>query len=206
MRGRMVLRTIRLGGWDPSVLRELLLAALFLAGALAGHLYAGSCQSPRQKQRRQQKLPQHGRVPAAQPDCPQNHSPTHLPSPRQQPMRCGQVLEAAKASRILFSACVLYGFFIKQYNRFMGPHSAARRQTARKCLPINIEQFSGFRKGKSETLQYFVSYDKILCKHRYVNLWICTRFTPLGTPFSGTFSGCKSQHTPHVGRRADYGS
>lgn len=41
MRGRMV--TIRLGGWDPSVLRELLLAALFLAGALAGHLYAGSC-------------------------------------------------------------------------------------------------------------------------------------------------------------------
>lgn len=43
MRGRMVLRTIRLGGWDPSVLRELLLAALFLAGALAGHLYAGGC-------------------------------------------------------------------------------------------------------------------------------------------------------------------
>ena len=42
MRGRMVLRTIRLGGWDPSVLRELALAALFLAGALAGHLYAGS--------------------------------------------------------------------------------------------------------------------------------------------------------------------
>ena len=43
MRGRMVLRTIRLGGWDPSVLRGLLLAFLFLAGALAGHLYAGSC-------------------------------------------------------------------------------------------------------------------------------------------------------------------
>ena len=43
MRGRMVLRTIRLGGWDPSVLRGLLLAVLFLAGALAGHLYAGSC-------------------------------------------------------------------------------------------------------------------------------------------------------------------
>ncbi|MDE7219575.1 MAG: hypothetical protein K2O45_08155 [Oscillospiraceae bacterium] len=43
MRGRMVLRTIRLGGWDPSVLRELVLAALFLAGALVGHLYAGSC-------------------------------------------------------------------------------------------------------------------------------------------------------------------
>lgn len=43
MRGRMVLRTIRLGGWDPSVLRGLLLAVLFLAGAFAGHLYAGSC-------------------------------------------------------------------------------------------------------------------------------------------------------------------
>ena len=43
MRGRMVLRTIRLGGWDSSVLRGLLLAVLFLAGALAGHLYAGSC-------------------------------------------------------------------------------------------------------------------------------------------------------------------
>lgn len=43
MRGRMVLRTIRLGGWDPSVLRGLMLAALFLAGALAGHLYAGAC-------------------------------------------------------------------------------------------------------------------------------------------------------------------
>lgn len=43
MRGRMVLRTIRLGGWDPSLLRGLLLAALFLAGALAGHLYAAGC-------------------------------------------------------------------------------------------------------------------------------------------------------------------
>ena len=36
MRGRMVLRTIRLGGWDPSVLRELALAALF--GVSADHL------------------------------------------------------------------------------------------------------------------------------------------------------------------------
>lgn len=43
MRGRMVLRTIRLGGWDPNVMRLLLLALAFLAGALAGHLYAGSC-------------------------------------------------------------------------------------------------------------------------------------------------------------------
>lgn len=41
MRGRTVLRTIRLD--DPSLLRGLLLAALFLAGALAGHLYAGAC-------------------------------------------------------------------------------------------------------------------------------------------------------------------
>lgn len=41
MRGRMV--AIRLGRWDPSVLRALALAGLFLAGALAGHMYAGSC-------------------------------------------------------------------------------------------------------------------------------------------------------------------
>ncbi len=43
MRGRTVLRTIRLGPWDPSLLRGLLLALFFLAGALAGHLYAGVC-------------------------------------------------------------------------------------------------------------------------------------------------------------------
>ena len=42
MRGRPVLRTIRLGSADPSLLRGLLLALLFLAGALAGHLYAGT--------------------------------------------------------------------------------------------------------------------------------------------------------------------
>ena len=42
MRGRMVLRTIRLGGWDPELLRSGVLALLFLAGALAGHLYAGA--------------------------------------------------------------------------------------------------------------------------------------------------------------------
>lgn len=43
MRGRMVLRTIRLNGWDPSWLRGFLLALIFLAGALAGHLYAAAC-------------------------------------------------------------------------------------------------------------------------------------------------------------------
>ena len=43
MRGRMVLRTISLGGWDPNLIRLLLLALAFLAGALGGHLYAGSC-------------------------------------------------------------------------------------------------------------------------------------------------------------------
>lgn len=43
MRGRMVLRTIRLGGWDPNLIRLLLLALAFLAGALGGHLYASSC-------------------------------------------------------------------------------------------------------------------------------------------------------------------
>lgn len=43
MRGRMVMRTIRLGGWDPNMTRLLLLALAFLAGALGGHLYAGSC-------------------------------------------------------------------------------------------------------------------------------------------------------------------
>ena len=41
MRGRMM--AVRLGGWDPAVLRAIVLAALFLAGALAGHVYAGSC-------------------------------------------------------------------------------------------------------------------------------------------------------------------
>ena len=41
MRGRTVLRTIRLG--PPSLLRGLLLALCFLTGALIGHLYAGSC-------------------------------------------------------------------------------------------------------------------------------------------------------------------
>ena len=43
MRGRTVLRTIRLGAWDPSLLRGILLALFFLAGALVGHLYAGAC-------------------------------------------------------------------------------------------------------------------------------------------------------------------
>ena len=43
MRGRPVRRTIRLGSADPSLLRGLLLALLFLAGALAGPLYAGTC-------------------------------------------------------------------------------------------------------------------------------------------------------------------
>lgn len=41
MGGRTVLRTIRLG--PPSLLRGLLLALFFLAGALLGHLYAASC-------------------------------------------------------------------------------------------------------------------------------------------------------------------
>lgn len=43
MRGRTVLRTIRLGPWDPSLLRSLLLALFFLSGAMLGHLYAGAC-------------------------------------------------------------------------------------------------------------------------------------------------------------------
>lgn len=43
MRGRMVLRTIRLGDWNPSALRTIALTAAFLGGALAGHLFAGSC-------------------------------------------------------------------------------------------------------------------------------------------------------------------
>lgn len=43
MRGRMVLRTIRLGVWEPDWMRLALLAAAFLGGALGGHLYAGSC-------------------------------------------------------------------------------------------------------------------------------------------------------------------
>lgn len=38
-----MLRTIRLGDWDPSSLRTIVLALAFLGGALAGHLYAGSC-------------------------------------------------------------------------------------------------------------------------------------------------------------------
>ena len=41
MRARMM--AIRMGGWDPAVLRLIVLAALFLAGALAGRVYAGSC-------------------------------------------------------------------------------------------------------------------------------------------------------------------
>ena len=43
MRGRTVLRTIRLGPWDPSLLRSLLLALFFLVGSLVGYLYAGAC-------------------------------------------------------------------------------------------------------------------------------------------------------------------
>ena len=42
MRGRTVLRTIRLGPLDPSLLRGLLLALFFLVGAVTGHLCAGS--------------------------------------------------------------------------------------------------------------------------------------------------------------------
>ena len=36
MRGRTVLRTIRLGGWDPELLRSGVLALLFLAGGPVG--------------------------------------------------------------------------------------------------------------------------------------------------------------------------
>lgn len=43
MRARMVLRTIRLGSWDADGVRLVLLVLAFLAGALGGHLYAGSC-------------------------------------------------------------------------------------------------------------------------------------------------------------------
>lgn len=43
MRGRTVLRAIRFGPWEPSLLRGLLLGLFFLTGALIGHLYAGSC-------------------------------------------------------------------------------------------------------------------------------------------------------------------
>ena len=42
MRGRPLLRTIKLRPVDPSLLRSLLLALFFLAGALAGHLCARS--------------------------------------------------------------------------------------------------------------------------------------------------------------------
>ena len=37
--------SIRLTGFDPSLGRALLLAALFLAGALLGHIYAGFCDA-----------------------------------------------------------------------------------------------------------------------------------------------------------------
>lgn len=43
MRGRMVLRTIRLGEWDPALPQAVVLALVFLGGALAGHLYAAGC-------------------------------------------------------------------------------------------------------------------------------------------------------------------
>ena len=42
MRGRPLLRTIKLRPVDPSLLRSLLLALFFLAGALVGHLCASS--------------------------------------------------------------------------------------------------------------------------------------------------------------------
>lgn len=41
-------RAIRLGEWDPAVLRGLLLALFFMVGALAGHLYAGTWESEAQ--------------------------------------------------------------------------------------------------------------------------------------------------------------
>ncbi len=43
MRGRMVLRTIRLGDWDPALPQAIVLALVFLGGALGGHLYAAGC-------------------------------------------------------------------------------------------------------------------------------------------------------------------
>ena len=43
MRGRMVLRTFRLGDWDPALPQAVVLALVFLVGALAGHLYAAGC-------------------------------------------------------------------------------------------------------------------------------------------------------------------
>lgn len=42
MRGRPFMRTIKWKPMDPSLLRALLLALVFLAGALAGHLCAVS--------------------------------------------------------------------------------------------------------------------------------------------------------------------
>lgn len=43
MRGRMMLRTIRLGDWDPQAMRVVILGLAFAGGAAAGHLFAGSC-------------------------------------------------------------------------------------------------------------------------------------------------------------------
>lgn len=48
MRGRPVLRTILWRRPDPSVVRGLLLALFFLAGALGGHLYAAACDAAAQ--------------------------------------------------------------------------------------------------------------------------------------------------------------
>lgn len=48
MRGRPVLHRIELGSWGPSGLRGVLLALFFLAGALAGHVYALCCDGEAQ--------------------------------------------------------------------------------------------------------------------------------------------------------------
>lgn len=45
MRGRPALRTFTWKIWDPALLRSLFLAAVFIIGALGGHLYAGDCDA-----------------------------------------------------------------------------------------------------------------------------------------------------------------
>ena len=94
-------------------------------------------QGPSQKQQGQHPAPQQLRVPAAQPDRPQNRPSTHLPSPLHQHMRCGQVLEAV----------------------LCGPGSRSLGAAS-----INIVQICCFRKGKTAALSFFVIYAKTLCQ------------------------------------------
>ena len=103
-----------------------------------------------------------------------------------QPMRLGQVLEAARHNRKPKRPRLMW--------------TAGKNRVL--CLLINIVQISPFRKRKSRMHSYFVNYDKILCKQYYVNQTEPSAKAWRFNGFPGIFCGLPPVCPPHLGREA----